>query len=241
MTDSERSESGSPIYRHQARDDEQLTPPEDAATHLEAIEAHLEKHVGKVETVFHELLSDLVHLDVLFLPAHAEMPHHTLVTSGVSDKPMDVPEGMEQVKYAELMISLPADWPLDQKSFKDEAHYWPIRWLKMIGRLPHQYNTWIGWGHTIPNGDPAEPIANTQFTGAMLVPPYWLPPEFFQLPINDDDQICFYNLVPLYSEELDLKLKKGADALEALFEKHEIGHVVDKDRWNVARKTGWFG
>lgn len=55
------------------------------------------------------------------------------------------------------LILLPADWPLDEKAFKDERNYWPIRVLEQIGQLPHDLATWLGTGHSIPNGDPAKP------------------------------------------------------------------------------------
>lgn len=231
--DVERTESGSPIYRHQPRErDWQL--PEEQCTNLEDIENHLEQYIGKVETVFHELLSDLIHLDVLFIPADFDRPFHLLVTSGMSDLPMHVPEGAEEFRRAELMIALPSDWPIQQAEFKDENHYWPIRWLKMIGRLPHEYETWIGWGHTIPNGDPAEPIADTEFVGVMVSPPYWFDSEFFRLKTKSGEEICFYCLIPLYQEEMDLKLAEGAEALEERLNEAEVGFIVDKERVNVA-------
>jgi len=106
--DIERSESGSPIYRHKARE-RGPTVPKHSAEHLEEVEAHVEKHIGKIETVFHELISDLIHLDVLFVPATQERPYHVLITSGVSDEPMKVPEGMESFRRVELLIALPKD------------------------------------------------------------------------------------------------------------------------------------
>jgi len=237
--DIERSESGSPIYRHKARE-RGPTVPKHSAEHLEEVEAHVEKHIGKIETVFHELISDLIHLDVLFVPATQERPYHVLITSGVSDEPMKVPEGMESFRRVELLIALPKDWPLTQEAFKQDANYWPVRWLKQIGRLPHQYDTWIGRGHSIPNGDPVEPIANTQFVGVMLTPPYWLSPDFFRLTTKDGEIITFYMIVPLYQEEMDLKLKSGAEELEKRFEKEDIDFVLDIRRRNVAKKKGWF-
>lgn len=66
---------------------------------------------------------------------------------------MTVPDP-EVPRYAELVISLPPFWPLDEQSWRDERHYWPVRLLKTLGRLPHEYDTWLGVGHTIPNGDP---------------------------------------------------------------------------------------
>jgi hypothetical protein len=195
--DIERTESGSPIYRHKPRE-EKWKPPHHPGKYLEEIDAHIERYVGKVETVFHEIFSDLVHLDVHFVTATKERPYHVLVTSGVSDEPMNVPEGMEEFRRAELLIALPRSWPLAQDEFKHEDNYWPVRWLKTIGRMPHAYDTWIGWGHTIPHGDPAEPIANTGFIGMMLVAPQWLPVEFFQMTAEDGEKITFYQLVPLY-------------------------------------------
>ena len=239
--DIERSESGSPIYRHKPRDRE-WTAPRHSGRFIEDIEAHLEKHVGKVETVYHEIISDLVHLDVLWVPATAERPYHLLVTSGVSDEPMKVPEGMEKFKHVELLMALPADWPMTEDAFKDEANYWPVRWLKMIGRLPHEYETWIGWGHTMPNGDPAAPIADTKFIGVMLTPPYGISPDFFQLATKSGETISFYMLVPLFQEEMDMKLKEGVEGLEQRLEKAGVGLVLDVNRPNVvAKKGGWFG
>jgi hypothetical protein len=231
---SETSPSGSPIYRHQPRE-RSFELPEHSCRNLEDIEAHIEKHIGKIEWVFHELVSDLVHLDVLFVKATKERPYHVLVTSGVSDEAMNVPKGMENFARAELLIALPEDWPLTQADFKDGANYWPVFWLKQIGRLPHDYNTWIGWGHTIPNGDPPQPIENTSFTGVVLEPPFWLPAEFFQLTTQAGDLVSFYDLVPLYFEEMQLKLKLGVEELEKRFERAEIGFVLDPHRPNVAQ------
>ncbi len=237
--ESEKSESGSPIYRYEEKEREWQTP-EHSGRNLESVEAHVERHIGKVETVYHEIFSDRIHLDVLFVPATEDRPYHVLVTSGVSDQAMQVPDGLEELNRVELLMALPESWPLSDESFNDEANYWPVRWLKQIGRLPHDYGTWIGWGHTIPNGDPAEPIANTPFIGVMLAPAYWLGNDFYQLKADSGDTITFYNLVPLFQEEMDLKLKKGADEIEARFEKQNIEFVVNPDRKNVAKPKSWL-
>lgn len=237
--DEERSDSGAPIYRHKSRR-EGIQAPGSQADHLGAIETHLEKYIGKIGMVWHELVSDLVHIDILTIDATDERPWHCLVTSGVSDLPMAVPEGYEKFRRVELMIALPRDWPLTQADFQNEANYWPLRWLKVVGRLPHEYQTWIGWGHTIPNGDPPQPIANTKFAGVMLTPPFQLPPEFFTLKAEDGEEVSFYMITPLYAEELELKLAKGADEVEKRFEEQGIGYVLDSNRPNVAMKRGWF-
>ena len=71
---------------------------------------------------------------------------------------MNVPDGWEDYRYAEMMICLPPDWNMDQRAWNDERHYWPIRLLKTLARLPHEYNTWLSDCHTMPNGDPPETL-----------------------------------------------------------------------------------
>ena len=235
--DDEKAPSGASILQHEDKGRE-FQPPEEHARNLEAIEAHLEKHIGPIDTVFHEIVSDLIHLDVLYIPPTPERPYTVLATSGVSDLPMSVPEGLEDRARTELLIVLPEDWRLTEEAFEDDANYWPVRWLKSVGRLPHEYDTWLGWGHTIPNGHPPEPIADTDFIGVMVTLPYWLDPSFAQVKAENGDVINFYELVPLYAEEMDLTLAEGAEALEQRFDANDIGFVLDVNRPNVAKRKG---
>ena len=131
--DIERPVAGGNILRHKPRESE-FTAPTAHAVHCEDIEAHVAKHLAPVDSVFHEILSDLIHLDVLWVKASADRPYHLLITSGMSDLPMTVPEGCEELRHAELFMALPADWNVEGNSDED---YWPMRWLKQVGRLPH--------------------------------------------------------------------------------------------------------
>jgi hypothetical protein len=103
---------------------------------------------------------------------------------------MTTPEGAEAPKFVELLMTLPGDWRLDQASFEDEAWYWPVRLLKVLARLPHKYKTFLSYGHTVPNGDPAEPYAsNTKLCGALLLPAATAPGDFLRLRIDDSKEI----------------------------------------------------
>ena len=236
----ERSPSGAPIYRHEDPGPG-IEKPEEHARNLEDIEAHVEAFIGPIETVYHENVSDRVHIDVIFVRATEDRPYNVLVTSGVGDLPMNVPEGFENLDRAELVIALPQSWPLTDEAFKDPSNYWPIWWLKSVGRLPHEYDTWLGWGHTIPNGSPWVPIADTRFIGVMLSLPYWLDPAFSRLQAASGDTINFYDVVPLYSEEMKLKLNQGVEELEARFDTLGIGYVVDVERPNAGLSRGESG
>jgi hypothetical protein len=228
------SMDGSAILRH-----EEATPfegPRGEAC-LEQISDHIEAYLGKVEAVFHEIVSDTVHVDVHFVKPSQQFPFVRLVTSGMSDLPMAIPEGSDTARYLELVVTLPGDWRLDQNSFKDEAWYWPVRLIKMLARLPHKYNTWLGRGHTVPHGDPAKPYAsNTKLCGAIILPSATVPDGFYKLRIDENKEIVFLSVVPLYEEEMNLKLRLGTDELLNRLDKVGVNDIIDPARRNAAKK-----
>jgi hypothetical protein len=233
---SEFSESGSPILRHTERQWESEPAIGDEAK-IELISAHIQRHIGEPATVFHELVSDIVHVDVHIVAPTEERNYVTLVTSGMSDRPMTVPPEATELAHAELMLCLPPDWPMDQEDFKNESHYWPVRLLKFLARIPHEYETWLGPGHTVPNGDPAEPLADgIGFIGAVVAPQQLAPEGFDTLDAGDGKVINFYAVLPLYQEEMEFKLKKGAEALFERLAGNEVTELVDVHRKSVAKR-----
>jgi len=204
------------------------------------IEKHIEQHIGPISMVWHEVISDLVHIDIHQVPPTADRPYWTLITSGMSDLAMQTPEGAEDFAHAELMLCLPKDWKMEQADWNDEANYWPIRWLKICARFPHEYKTWMAWGHTLPNGDPAQPYAeNTQFCCMLLATPRTVSTEFWSLKVREDKTINFFGLYPLYPGEMDLKLSKGAEHVENLFDRKKITELLDLNRQDVSAKSWW--
>ncbi len=204
-----------PTLRHQAPKPFEFAVGD--SVNIEAIGAHIERHIGKVATVFHELVSDKVHIDVHIVPPSAQRPYYTLVTSGMSDRPMTAPAGAEDFAHAELCLCLPPDWPMGDAAWKLEENYWPIRALKFLARFPHDYGTWLAYGHTIPNGDPPAPLAgNTRLSSFVLLTPTLAPDAFHELSLPGGKTIRFYALVPLHEDELDAKMRKGAEHLHKL-------------------------
>ena len=238
----ELTPSGAPIYRHAEAAPFELASGDE--TTISAIAGHIERHLGPVSGVYHEILSDKVHLDVHVVPPSAEFPFYALITSGMSDRPMTVPPGAspdDAPPFAELCLLLPSTWPIPDDpakvaaAFEDERVYWPIRWLKMLARLPHEYGTWLGFGHTIPNGEEAAPFADTTELGCMLVlTALSLPEEFQTLEISPEKTVQFYTLYPIYREEMALKMAQGVDALIDQFEVYDTSDVLDLTRPNTA-------
>ena len=229
------SMSGDPIFRYTDGEKEWEAPYGEEC--IEEISDHIERYIGKVSIVFHELISDTVHIDVHHVKPTKERPFHTLITSGMSDLQMCVPTGVNSTRYMELMVTLPENWKINEESFKDEKWYWPVRQLKFLARFPHKFETWLARGHTIPNGDPAEAFSdNSKLSGSIILPSVSVPEEFGSLEINKDKIIEFYSIVPLYDEEMNLKLNKGSDLLLDRFDKYGISDLIIIDRKNVAKK-----
>lgn len=201
------------------------------------IPEHIEKYLGPIELVFQETASDGLRIDIYVVGPTERFPYARLVTSGMSELPMATPDG-EAHRFAELMITLSPDWKLDQESFKDERWYWPVSLLRYLAHFPQKYETSLGWGHTVPNGDPAQPYAkSTELCGAILLSSPTVPEAFHTLKVSADKEIVFLSIIPLYREEMDLKLRSGEDKLlERLFRKG-VNDVVDPVRKNVGKKV----
>lgn len=234
--DPERSPSGSPIYRHKERE-RSFEPAVGGGEHAEAVERHFEQHVGPIDSVFHEIISDLVHVDVHLIRPAAERDHWVLFTTGMSDREMTMPNDAPFPSRAELVVSLPADWKLDQASFEDERWYWPIRGLKFLARLPHEYRTWLGPGHTIPNGDPPKPFEGCAgFCCFMVLPTMLFPEDQRIVTTPSGDSIALYAVLPLHLPEMSLKLNKGSEALLDELDRADVGEVIDPNRPSAVRK-----
>jgi len=197
----------------------------------DAVDAHIQRHFGESSNVFHELISPDIHVDIYIIPPTPERGHYTLVTHGMGAHRMNVPAELagQKLERAELLICLPPDWKLGEES---EEWYWPIRWLKIMARLPINEDSWLGWGHTVSNPDDAPFADNTKLCGIILTAPGAFGEEAARCPLPGGDQVVFYQLLPLYFEELQFKLSHDADALLRRFSDEAL-QVLDICRPSV--------
>lgn len=214
------------------QDEEEFSNPEVyTEEEMEAVEGHIEQYFGKFENVFHEIVSPDIHVDICMVPPTEERDYYTLVTMGMGAHRMNVPEELAEYKLelAELAIALPADWKLDQESMKDEKWYWPIRLLKSLARLPIASDTWLGFGHTMDNEE--DFAENTKLCAAILTGPQGTQDGSEVCPLPGGEEVNFYQVIPLYEDELDYKLEHDADAL--MNKMRGISFVVNPTRQNA--------
>lgn len=221
------------LLKHGAVDPPPL-PEKPEGSVAEEILDHVATYFGEPKPFgLREIVPGAVDLTIHHVPDHGERPFHTLVTTGLSDQPMNVPKGGEGYRYAELIMLLPFEWPLNKEALSDVAHRWPIDWLRRVAHYPREHDTWLGGKFTvIDNEDPPQPLAEgVPFTSLLLCTD---PEESGQCQCADGRIVNFYYVIPIFREERDLERAQDTKKLLELFVKYEIDRVVSLDRMNVA-------
>lgn len=194
-------------------DNKSIAPEMYSEDEIDIIEKHIEHYYGNFEFVFHEKVSPDIHVDICLIPPSEECNWYTLVTMGMGAHLMNVPNQLkeDQLERAELVICLPEYWKLDKEHLKDEKWYWPIRLLKELARFSGENNTWLGWGHTVSYDGPLS--YTTELCASILINPPCGNIGGNTCTLPDGEEVNFYQIIPLYGDELEFKLKNGTQKL----------------------------
>ena len=137
-------------------------------------------------------------------------------------------------------MALPREWVMEGDEADEERWYWPMRTLKFVARLPHLHDTWIGLGHTIPNGHPAEPyVDGTKLCCVMAGPPLRFGEELWECQLAPGKTVHLYALVPLYEDEMQFKLEHGSDALFEKLDERQVDELFELQRRSVLANRLW--
>ena len=194
---------------------------------LDALEEHIKDNYGDFPTVFHEITSRDLVLDIACIPPSKERNFFTLVTMGMGAHLMNIPDALsaDENARAELLICLPPDWKLGEN---DENWFWPIALLKDLAKLPLNTDSWLGWGHSVDHQNFLAP--NNGFCGSLLLYPEGVPDDAEYCVLPNGDRVNFFEVIPLYREEMEFKIANDTKAL--LERMKNVSHVVDINRPN---------
>ena len=141
--------------------------------------------------------------------------------------PMKLPQEFlpkyKDLERAELLLFLPAEWDIltgyETDADVPDRLWWPVRLMKYLARFPHEFKTWLGWGHTLPNSADCVPYdESTKLCGAMLGA---LQENISMFRTEDDTQINMYCVIPLYKEDCG----KGQFCGGSLGQKHSFDFI----------------
>jgi hypothetical protein len=185
------------------------------------VSAYIEQQYGKYDNVLHELVSPDIHCDIVLVEPTEDQPYYKLITFGAGAYQMNVPKSLKGEVYdrAEYVIFLPKDWDLESD---DEEFYWPIGMLKTIARLPIYLENWLGPGHTAQYEDHVPFSETAGYNSCVLLPSIGMGKKHVK-PLKLGfwgKKIAFYQIFPLYQEELEFKL---AHSLDELLDKMDMG------------------
>ncbi|MFF2875008.1 suppressor of fused domain protein [Gottfriedia sp. NPDC057991] len=181
------------------------------------------------QTISETVPGSRVTIDVHVIHPNIQSDFITLVTTGMSDEPMDYSNEEGIFKYAELIFKLPSNWIIEKEKLNDQNYYWPISWLRKFAHIPHIYDGWLDEGVILPNGEPPEPFSsNTRLSSILITQD----PRFGKIQIEENN-INIYSLIPIYEEERNLALEKGYKHLLKKMSDKGISDVLNINRPNV--------
>lgn len=143
-----------------------------------------------------------------------------LATIGMSDLAQNVPREHADCSRCELYYCV--------SNPRLEHRYL----LRHLAKYAHRHSTWFGCGHTLPNGDPPEPL----FDGSQLCATLFLDPVLVSTRAVGQrievagSQLLMLWVVPITLAELALVRRDGFDDLMDLFQRHQHPIVLDEHR-----------
>ena len=200
------------------------------------IKEHISHFIGDIKQIFSEPPSAYESIELLHAVYSPDTKDcfNVIVSCGMSAEPIrnnkDFNGGIPH--YVELMVLLPADWPIGIGVFADLRNYWPVHWLRTLSKMPREYEKFPVGGQTFTNGKNNALIAETQYSGVLLFPPLAsFPEEFALMETPDGGVLHFYALIPLMPEELKFKEEKGLnELLREIRERAAEGKIKFMDR-----------
>lgn len=175
-------------------------------------------------------------ITLLKITLDLKTPVTLLMTNGLSNYRMPVPEKLAGREYNELFFCLPSYWNLNAKD--DPNMNWVFHWIQRLSKYVQDKNTWFGPGHTMPCGNPFQALSPMMRANHFfLSEPLLLADELLPLEINGNT-IHFLAIIPIFEDEMDYKQGKGTYKILKKFRQHGITEKLDDFRGSIL-KSKW--
>ncbi len=198
---------------------------------MSELERELKNRFG--ENRVNEFKVDEGQMPLLTINLELNSPITVLITNGLSDYCMPVPEKEIGKEYNELYFCLPSYWDLNDK--ENPNMNWVLDWIQRMSKYVIEKNSWFGKGHTIPCGKPFKALSATMRANHFFLnEPMLLKEELAPLTIGEKT-IRFLGIIPIFEDEMDFKSGKGTFKLIRKLEGHGVTEKLDDFRGTVLR------
>ncbi len=178
-------------------------------------------------------------IPLLILDLELKSPVTVVVTNGLHNYRMPVPEKNAGQEHCELYFCLPSYW--DWEKVDIPGLHWPFEWIQRLAKHLLEKETWYGAGHTFPCGENG--ISGTMKQNyLMLAKPILLENELAPLTLVNGE-VQFLAIIPLFKKEFEYKQSHGTVKLLRKMNNQNVTEKLDdfrdsvmKDRWRLGRR-----
>ena len=173
---------------------------------------------------------------LLVLDLELNSPVTVIVTNGLSDYKMPVPEKWQARERNELYFCLPSYWEWEDLS--NPQMNWVFYWIQRLAKHVKEKETWYGHGHTMPCGKEMKPLSSTMKQNHFLLSdPILLENEMAPVQLGENE-IHFLSIIPLFQDEMDYKQSQGTLKFSQKLNNNGITEKLDDYRGS-AMKRKW--
>jgi hypothetical protein len=177
---------------------------------------------------------------LLIVDLELRSPVTVLVTNGLSDYRMPVPEKEEGKEYNELYFCLPSYWEWEDRS--NPRMNWVFEWIQRLVKYVLTNETWFGHGHTMPCGEGMKSLSETMKQNHFFLSnPMHLENEMAPV-IANSKRIFFLGIIPIFEDEMDYKQGKGTFKFVQKLMNKDVTEKLDdfrktslKSKWRLRR------
>lgn len=179
-------------------------------------------------------------MSLLALDLDLRIPVTVIMTNGLRNYTMPVPEKEVGNEHIELFFCLPGYW--EWEDVENPNMNWIFPWIQRLAKYVQEKETWFGHGHTMPCGKEMQSLSPTMRQNHFfLMRPLLL--EEALVPIEVDGvEVKFLAIVPIFEDEMDYKLGKGTAKLISKMIGKGVDETLDdyrstilKSKWRLRR------
>lgn len=189
-----------------------FTPYRPNPAFITAREEAYELAFGVQAEIFHSTDRKTPHIDLYLFPPAGERDFVAVMTGGMSDLPMTVPDGRDSDSHVELLMGM------------GQHQHWATNLLKLVAEYPFDQGTFYDVHHTVPFG--GELGDGSSLAAFLFVRPRFLPEALGRFEF-EGKRIRFLQAVAITTAEHQFAVAEGSEKLEALLEEH--GFLVTRD------------
>ena len=177
-------------------------------------------------------------IPLLHIALNSKSQVSILMTHGLSEYCMTVPEKQQGHAFNELYFCLPSYWLLHDIS--NPQMNWIFPWIQRLAKYVTEQNTWFGHGHTMPCGKEMLQLSATMKQNHFFISSPLLLEEALSPVHVENKTIHFLAIVPIFPDEMDYKQGKGTFKFVQKLRNHGITEKLDDYRGTILRSKWRF-